>query len=97
MKFIRETLPLISLLAVLVKIIIIPPTIPDAIIFGFAVVFMALDQLRLKDTKLKEYDDIIFEVKDQYHRQQALLEQLQGSTNSVKVAMAMRPAQGKKY
>lgn len=97
MKNLGIFLPLVSFTAYIIKILIAPPTIADALVLGILVSYIVFDQLRLKDKTLQAYDTQLVEVKEQHRLLLTKIEAVQGGTNAVKAAMLMRPTQGNKF
>lgn len=78
------------LLSFLVKISIFSSSLPDALIFLSLVGYVVLEQLRLKDKKLAEYDAIVKELKDKQFEFDQTLKNTQASVNSVKLGIGVK-------
>jgi len=91
---INKLFPFALLLGYLVKTIIIPATLPDSFIVASLVSYIVLEQLRLKDKKLAEYDKKIETLSQRFEKFDVDLKIVQGSNNSVKAALAMKPILG---
>lgn len=96
MKDTLRFFPLILLLLSLIKTIILPPSFPDALIISALVAYVILDQVRLTNTKIASYDQIIKELKETQAKQEIDLKNLQANINGVKLGVGMRQLSGNK-
>lgn len=90
MERLLKLVPFVAFLSFLTKITIYSPSIADALILGSLVAYIILDQLRLKDKKLMEYDGKIADLLAVQAQQAADLKTLTSALNSVKLSNGLR-------
>lgn len=94
MKDYLKFFPIVTFLAFLIKTMIIPASFPDALIISALVCYVILDQLRLKDKKLANYDAVIKEIKQNQEKIDLDVKNVQNNVNSIKLGAGIRTLQG---
>lgn len=92
MEKIKNLAPLLTLLVFLGKTIMIPASIPDALILFSLVAFVAIDSFRLKDKKIEEFNKKLAEFEETQAQFRQKVEKAENSVNSIRVGMGVRSA-----
>ena len=96
MKKLKLLLPFLAFVSYLAKTIVVPATIPDAIILCGLVAYIIISQLTLKDSTLEKYDASFKELKEKQEAIEAKLVLLQSSNSAMKASIGMRQVMGAK-
>lgn len=97
MQKVIHLLPVAMLLSFLIKIMILTPTISEALVFFSLVAYVVLEQIRLKDKQLAKYDQLVKEMGDKLQHFEQELKNNQASINSVKLGIGVRSVNGQKF
>lgn len=90
MEKIKSLAPLLTLLAFLIKTILVPASIADALILFSLVGYVSVDQFRLRDKRLADLEAKLKQFQETQTHFQIEIDKAKSSVNSMKVGMGVR-------